>query len=528
MLGSNVQSDLDLQSLHTLLPLKTSWGKTHFTESLQSCSSNISELKRKQLPLLGLRNSPDVRNTISKTLENIEPSIIDDLENNDSRITDSVQQILWNKSSFGNFLNTNPLVLKTVVTWKTIVLPGFALLMPLLALIVPYIYYKFSNKAVDSSEYLLRVRSALLQQISVPTVLTKWRGTRHDRLGFMLESLFIGLTLAMFISSLWNQVTAAFHQRSIWNDLVLRGQSIQNMVQSAKQILTSLRKLPLRNQKALKHVIENGETALDSCSGIVGLEPVPTFGYVWNNPDCLMKLKSWIAHVDVLVCIAGLDKICFPTYLRGEARIELYNVTHPFIKNCTSNTFISSGNSLVTGPNRGGKSTFCKALGLAIITAQSWGFSFAHTMRFTPFAHILTALEPSGKLGEYSTFESEIQFAKSVLATTIDSPVFVMMDEIFHSTNANDGVAASKVFMDQLYAKKNVVSLISTHYRELADTYKEQVQLLQLLSDILPSGRLLYKYKLAKGVSSNSSVMEILIERGLVASSGSAAVTHKD
>jgi hypothetical protein len=529
MLGKYAHTDLELESLHTILPLKTAWGKHHFTETLQNCSSNISELKRKQLPLLGLRNSPDIRNNIRKTLEELDTSIIDDLDNKDARITDSVQQILWDKSSIGNFLNTSPLVLKAIVTWKTIVLPGFALVMPLLALIVPYIYYKFSNKYVDSSEYLLRVRGALLQQISVPSVLTKWRGTRHDRLGFLLESLFIGLTLAMFISSLWNQVATAFHQRNIWNDLVYRGQGIQKTVQSAKQIIAFLHKLPLRNQKALRHVIESGESALDSCSGIMGLDPVPTFGYVWNNPDSLTKLKSWLAHIDVIVSIAGLDKICFPSYLGGKARMELYNMTHPFIKNCTSNSFISSGHSLVTGPNRGGKSTFCKALGLAIVTAQSWGFAFAHSMRLTPFAHILTALEPSGKLGEYSTFESEIQFAKSVLAADTKGAVFVMMDEIFHSTNANDGVAASKVFMDQLYTKDNIVSLISTHYRELTDAYKEKAQLLQLLSDILPSGRLLYKYKLATGVSSNSSVMEILIERGLVAaSSGSAAVSMKD
>jgi hypothetical protein len=523
MLGENVISDLELKNLNTMLPIKTSWGGTHFYESLKNCSSNIAELKRRQLPLLGLRNVPDVRNTISRTLESLETSLVDDLEPTDNRIIDSVHQILWNKTSFGNFLNTSPLVLKGIITWKTIVLPGFALLMPLLALIVPYIYYKFSNKAVDTSEYLIRVRGALLQQISVPSVLTKWRGTQHDKLGYLLESLFIGLTLAMFISSLWNQVASAFHQRNIWNDIVYRGNGIKSLVIAAKRIHDSLQSMPIRNRKALRSVIEEGASALDQCICLLDLEGAPAFGYVWNNNDCLLKLKAWIAHIDVLVGISGMSNICFPTYTHKTSSIYGLRIHHPSVKNCISNNFICDSHALVTGPNRGGKSTFCKALGLAVVTSQSWGFAFAHTLTLSPFSHIMTALEPSGKLGEYSTFESEIQFAKSVLAAAKDNNIFVMMDEIFHSTNANDGVAASKVFMDQLYASKNVLSVISTHYRELTDSYKDRVQLIQMLSEYLPSGRLLYKYKLAPGVSLNSSVMEILIERGLVSGAVAAA-----
>lgn len=523
MLGENVESDLELKNLHTVMPIKTKWGQAHFYETLKNCSSNISELKRRQLPLLGLRNVPDVRNKISRTLESLETSLVDDLQPTDNRIIDSVHQILWNKTSFGNFLNTSPLVLKGIITWKTVILPGFALLMPLLALIVPYIYYKFSNKSVDSSEYLLRVRGALLQQISVPSVLTKWRGTQHDKLGYLLESLFIGLTLAMFISSLWNQVASAFHQRSIWNDIVCRGNGIKSIVTAAKNIHDSLQSLPVRNRKALRTVIEDGNIALEHCAELLKLEGATAFGYVWNNNDCLTKLKTWIAHVDVIISIAGLANICFPTYTKKETTIQGFRIHHPFVNNCISNNFTSNSHALVTGPNRGGKSTFCKSLGLAVVTSQSWGFAFAHTLTMCPFTHILTALEPSGKLGEYSTFESEIQFAKSVLAAAKGEPIFVMMDEIFHSTNANDGVAASKMFMNQLYTSKNVISVISTHYRELADTYKDRVQLLQMLSDILPSGRLLYKYKLASGVSSNSSVMEILIERGLVSGAVEAA-----
>jgi DNA mismatch repair ATPase MutS len=95
------------------------------------------------------------------------------------------------------------------------------------------------------------------------------------------------------------------------------------------------------------------------------------------------------------------------------------------------------------------------------------------------------------------------------------SPMFVMMDEIFHSTNAHDGVEASRVFLNRLYARPNTISLISTHYRALADEYKETVSLLQAHTVSTSTG-LHYTYKIIPGISTASSVMEILQERGLL------------
>jgi DNA mismatch repair ATPase MutS len=170
---------------------------------------------------------------------------------------------------------------------------------------------------------------------------------------------------------------------------------------------------------------------------------------------------------------------------------------------------------ILTGPNRGGKSTFCKSVGLAIITAQSWGFAWASAAELSPFAAIHTALETQGRLGHASTFEAEIAFAKTVLADS-RSPAFVMMDEIFHSTNAVDGVEASRAFLTKLYSKQGSLSLISTHYRELANLFESQVSLLRMATDQMTDGSLVYKYRVESGVSDKSSVSEILTEHGLL------------
>jgi DNA mismatch repair ATPase MutS len=365
---------------------------------------------------------------------------------------------------------------------------------------------------VNTTEYLERIKVVLLQQITIPSFL-KSRG-HDDKLGFIFESLFIGLTLAMFISSLWNQVTSSMNLRNVWNDLAFRGDELQNLIKSSKQILTILMTLPEKKRKGCKRILDEGTSVLEACTHLEGLNHVSTFGTVWNSSKCIERLKSWIGKIDVCVAISGMPDICFPRIVRHTS-LEISGVIHPVCKPCVSNNFVSNSHVILTGPNRGGKSTFCKSLGLAVVTAQSWGFAWAQRMTWSPFTSIRTALEPYGKLGLYSTFEAEIDFAKSVLETS-GHPSFVMMDEIFHSTNATDGVAASSVFLSKLYAKPHTISIISTHYRQLAEQFSRTASPLYMVAEDAEHGKLVYSYKVAHGISDKSSVMEILYERGLL------------
>jgi hypothetical protein len=519
MLGSQVSSDLDLDTVNSVVPLQTSWGQKYFHIGLTDITSDAKVIKRKQLPIMALRIEPTVCKNIVKSLETLKDrtSCIDDaLENTDNRISESVSQILWKPTHFGAFINKIPYAMNALILWRTIILPAFAVLAPLIAVVIPFFLLRFLHPELQFStdEYMSRVKQVLLQQITIPAFLK----SRHegDRLGFLFESLFIGLTLAMFISGIWSQITNAIHTRTIWFDLEERGKHIQSMYSVAKETLATLKKLSPKAQRAAVHLIDSGEAAVLGCKEIETLDGVSTFGYVWNNSESIKILKVWLSKLDCYSAIASLDNICFPT-IGKTVGIKLTGVYHPFVKGCISNNLITESHSILTGPNRGGKSTYCKAVGLAVVTAQSWGFAWASRMSFSPFSTIVTALEPAGLLGSLSTFEAEIEFAKSVLATE-GLPAFVMMDEIFHSTNAGDGLEASRVFMRQLYTKVGIVSIISTHYKDLAESFKDVAAAIQMEASIdeKEGDRLVYTYKVTPGISDKSSVMEILRERGLL------------
>lgn len=521
MLGTQVASDLELHTLSNAIPLKTTWGKAQFHQGLSDITAVPSVIKTRQLPIMALRIDPTVCKSLTKILETLQDktaSIDDALENTDSRVSESVSQILWKPTNFGAFINKNPIAMNALITWRTLILPAFAVLAPLIAVVIPFFLLRFLHPEVQftTDEYMSRVRQVLLQQITIPSFLKSKNS--EDRIGFLFESLFIALTLGMFVSGIWSQITNALHTRTIWFDLEERGNHLQHMYGVAKSALKELKTLSPKAQRASVHLIDSGDLAVNACKELDGLDGVSTFGFVWNDSSSIKVLKEWLAKLDCYTAIASLDGICFPRIAKTTG-ITLKGVHHPSVKGCVSNNLVSAGHSILTGPNRGGKSTYCKSVGLAIITAQTWGFAWARQMSWSPFMMVLTALEPAGLLGSLSTFEAEIEFAKSVLAIK-ETPTFVMMDEIFHSTNAGDGLEASRVFMRQLYEKKDMVSIISTHYKDLAESFAAVATAVQMEASDGADGRLVYTYTVCPGISDKSSVMEILKERGLLPGCG--------
>ena len=297
MLGTQVASDLALNDVHTVVPLQTSWGKERFRIGLNNAdiTADAKVIKRKQLPTMALRLEPTVCKLIVKTLQTLgdKTSYIDDaVENKDSRISESVSQILWKPTNYGAFLNKSPLAMNSLILWRTIIVPAFTVLSPLIAVVIPFFLLRFLRPEIQFStdEYMARVKQVLLQQITIPSFLK----SRHegDRLGFIFESLFIGLTLAMFVSGIWSQITTAIHTRTIWFDLDERGNHIQHMYSVAKDALNTLKTLSPKAQRAAVRLIDSGEAAVLGCKELDGLDGVATFGCVWNHSENVKILKT--------------------------------------------------------------------------------------------------------------------------------------------------------------------------------------------------------------------------------------------
>jgi hypothetical protein len=500
---------LELDSIQ--IPTKTLTGAKQFSEQLLHSTADIQNLKKIQMPLLALRrvNTVPLQEAI-QTFQSTEATFQEFGSSTDPLVEESTEQIIWNPGSMmGRLCNQSPLFLETMIVWKTIALPGITVLSPFFAILLPYLFLYVHGLHPPFQEYLTTIRGVVRGAVTVPSILqAKGEG---DRVGFVLESLYICIMIGIFLSSMWTQVTSAWHLRTIAASLREKGTLLRTGITTAESIYSILSSYPIKIRKGLQSLLLEGEKVLEPFKNTTDTG-IGLFARMWNNKAPLEPILTWIGKVDVHVAIASLTTICFPRW-SSSTQIEFKNLIHPSLSNPIANDVKIQKGAILTGPNRGGKSTFCKAIGVSLLCAQSWGFAFASKALLSPFARIETALSPADTLGRLSLFEAEIEFAKSVVEAP-EQPMFVMMDEIFHSTNAHDGVEASRVFLNQLYAMPNTISLISTHYRALAEEF---LNITTLQAETIPQkDGLNYTYKILPGISTASSVMDILREKGLL------------
>ena len=173
--------------------------------------------------------------------------------------------------------------------------------------------------------------------------------------------------------------------------------------------------------------------------------------------------------------------------------------------------------SICTGPNRGGKSTFLRTVLTNLMFAHAWGLAFAERCILTPVEWIISSLRLEDRPGEQSLFEREVSVAGEILKRVRlgDTRGWVIIDELFHTTNPPDAATASEIFLSQLWSSERATSIVSTHLFSHASAAPPSVQRLSVQSFLKADKRILYTYKVVSGMNTMSSVKELLDESGV-------------
>lgn len=173
---------------------------------------------------------------------------------------------------------------------------------------------------------------------------------------------------------------------------------------------------------------------------------------------------------------------------------------------------------IVTGSNMAGKSSFLRALGLALCMAYAGGVVDAASLRVSAF-RLYTCIRVSDSVVEgFSYFYAEVRRLKALLnALEGESPypLFFLIDEIFKGTNNRERLIGSRSYIRAL-VKQRGMGVISTHDLELV-----------ALADELPGvsnahfreqvidGRMVFDYKLRAGPSPTTNALKIMRLAGL-------------
>jgi DNA mismatch repair protein MutS len=244
-----------------------------------------------------------------------------------------------------------------------------------------------------------------------------------------------------------------------------------------------------------------------------------------------LKLIKYVGKLDALNSIARLftkhyskdNKYCFVKYKKADSpHLKIKDCWHPYLVDSPIVNSIEMGgetnrSTLITGPNAAGKSTFIKTLIMNIYLSQTIGIAAARGMVITPFSLIDTYLHIPDCKGRDSLFEAEMYRSKKYINTIKNMKksefAFVVMDEMFSSTNYVEGYSAAYAILNKISSYNNSLSLVTTHYGKLAkleEATKGRIKNYNFYINRDAENNIIYPYKIRKGVSNQYIALELL------------------
>ncbi len=178
---------------------------------------------------------------------------------------------------------------------------------------------------------------------------------------------------------------------------------------------------------------------------------------------------------------------------------------------------------LLTGSNMAGKSTFLRTVGLNIVMGLA-GLPVAADDMQLPQLDVFTSMRTQDALHEStSSFYAELKRLKMILeavekhnTTGSGKQPFFLLDEILKGTNSVDRHTGSKALIEQLISEK-AAGIIATHDLDLGQLEEKSggaIENLCIEVDV-EDGKLVFDYKLKKGVSKSFNATQLMREMGI-------------
>lgn len=182
-----------------------------------------------------------------------------------------------------------------------------------------------------------------------------------------------------------------------------------------------------------------------------------------------IRFKDNFSHPMVLPTI--LDEPRHTVALQGVRNPILGKANRDYVGNDIN--LSQSRLTLITGPNSGGKTAFCKTLAQTQLLAQIGCYVPAERAELTPADRIFYQMPEISHLADgEGRFGTELRRTKDIfLATTPNS--LVIMDELSEGTTHEEKIEISMNILDGFHQKGNSTLLI-THNHELVDEFQKR------------------------------------------------------
>jgi DNA mismatch repair ATPase MutS len=260
----------------------------------------------------------------------------------------------------------------------------------------------------------------------------------------------------------------------------------------------------------------------------LSVREIVLFGsFLWNHFRSqigdLINIYSQIDAYTSLATACVTYNFNFPVFMESEApQVFADDLFHLQLKEAVAyNVEINEHKNFLflTGANMGGKSTFIKALGIAVYLAHVGMGVPAKKMELSLFDGILSNIQVVDNIikGE-SFFFNEVQRIKHTVEKISNGKKWlVLIDELFKGTNQQDAVKCSITVIEGLRKMQNCLFVLSTHLYEIGEALKRYSNIqFKYFETSIVDDKLFFSYKMQDGISSDRIGYLILKREGVV------------
>ncbi|WP_064966289.1 MutS-related protein [Tenacibaculum ovolyticum] len=343
----------------------------------------------------------------------------------------------------------------------------------------------------------------------------------------------IGLFItAFYIKNIQELATETTRAKETFNQYYQLLAQIENEEFTNSTLKNKQEKIKQKNKKAstiFKEFSKNLD-AFDQRNNVI----IAVFGnglFLWDIRNTI-KIEKWIttyrntieewfsvvSYFDAQNSLANFvfnkPNYIFPTITKEKAVLNAVNLGHPLLDATKriDNDFVIDNEHffIVTGANMAGKSTFLRAISLAIVMSNT-GLPICTEKAIYNPTKLITSMRTSDSLSDdESYFYAELKRLKFIVKEIKTENYFIILDEILKGTNSKDKAIGSKKFIEKLN-KSQSTGIIATHDVSLCDLATEYSTIENYYFDAeIIDNELHFDYKMKNGVCKNMNASFLL------------------
>lgn len=440
-------------------------------------------------------------------------------------------------------LNNNEYALLFSNIYKIILSPALTCITPIITLITPLVLMLWFNKKLNSGIPLSTIIWNYFKTLMGNDAMKVF--FKSPTKAQMASLLSKGLYLFMYFQNIYYSVQSSCNTNKLINIIHEKLNKMNEYINISKIIENACKE---NNLLDLTSYIGYNEICVDNnyykenyfSESIFYSSPglftnkgkiLKTFKKFRMYKNQIIDILQFNGLIDVLTSISTLINesnqdypYSFSKYIiNNKPNLVIKDIWHPYLvnKNVVKNSINMKNNLLITGPNAAGKSTFIKSIITNILLSQTIGINSCSYFEITPFYLIETYLHIPDIKGKSSLFEAEMlrskEYIEKIKELEEDKFSFIVLDEIFSSTNYIEGFSGAYSILKNISKYKNTLFIVTTHYTDLCilenDTNKN-IENYKFSVKYDNNNNIIFNYLLEKGISYQYIALDLLKNNG--------------